>query len=110
VRAAIALLSASFALAGWGIAAASTHATLSLLQRQPIVLRGRGFHQLERVRLVLETRVRRVKQVRAGRGGSFTAAFVGVSVPHCGGIFVHARGAAGSLATLKIPLPACQVD
>ena len=110
MRAAAALILSGVALSGWGGAAASTHATLSLTQRQPIVLRGRGFQPWERVRVMLETRVTRVRELRAGRGGSFTATFAGTIFPHCGGVFARARGAAGSVATLKIPLPACRLD
>ena len=110
VRVWIALLVSGVALAAGGAATASTHASLSLADRQPIVLRGRGFHSLERVRVTLETRVVRVREVRAGRIGAFTVTFLGTNVPHCGGLFARARGSAGSFATLKIPLPACQPD
>ena len=110
VRRWVALLVTGAALAAGGGATASVHASLSLADRQPIVLKGRGFRPLERVRLTLETRVRLVRDVRAGRNGSFAVTFLGTNVPHCGGMFARARGAAGSLATLKIPLPACQPD
>ena len=96
------------ALAAGGGAGASTHASLSLAGRQPIILRGQGFHPLERVQVTLVTRVKRIRVIRAGSTGKFTLSFPGVNVPHCGGLFAHARGAGGSDATLKIPLPACQ--
>ena len=72
------------------------------------ILRGRGFHPLERVRVTLVTRVTRVRIIRAGSTGKFTLNYPGVNVPRCGGLFAHARGSSGSDATLKIPLPACQ--
>lgn len=110
VRVRVALLVCGAALAAGGGGIASIHASLSLADRQPVVLKGRGFRPLERVRVTLETRVTRIREVRAGRTGSFAVAFLGTNVPHCGGMFARARGAAGSLATLKIPLPACQPD
>jgi hypothetical protein len=106
----VALLVSGAAFAACGGAAATTQATLSLADRQPVALRGRAFHSLERVRVTLVTRVTRVKEVRASRTGTFSVAFLGTNVPHCGGMFARARGASGSLATLKIPLPACQPD
>jgi hypothetical protein len=109
MRVRVALLVSGAALAGGG-AAAFGHASLSVVDRQPVVLEGRGFHPLERVRVTLEIRVTRVKDVRAGRAGSFRVTFLGTNVPHCGGMFARARGASGSFATLKIPLPACQLD
>ena len=104
-------LLASVAALGAGVeAAATTHATLQLLDRQPIVLKGRYFHPQERVRVTVETIVTRVKYARAGSRGSFAITFTGLNMPHCGGLFARARGAQGSVATLKIPLPACQPD
>jgi len=107
MRVRIALLLSGVALATGGGAAASTHPSLSLINRQPVALKGRGFRPLERIRVTLDTRVKRTKDVRAGPLGSFTLTFVGTTVPHCGGLFAYARGEDGSLATLKIPLPAC---
>jgi hypothetical protein len=106
VRVILALIAS--ALAAGGGAAASTHASLSLASRQPIILRGQGFHPLERVRVTLVTRVTRIRIIRARATGKFTLDYPGVNVPRCGGLFAHARGSSGSDATLKIPLPACQ--
>jgi hypothetical protein len=108
VRVRIALFAGVAALAAGGGATAATHATLSLVDRQPVVLKGRYFHPLERVRVTLQMRVTSTKIVRAGSKGSFTVTFTGTAVPRCGGLFARARGSQGSLATLKIPLPACQ--
>jgi hypothetical protein len=107
VRLWITLLASVAALAAGVEAAASTRATLQLVDRQPIVLKGRYFHPQERVRVTLEMLVTRVKYVRAGSNGSFTVTFTGLNMPHCGGVFARARGTQGSVATLKIPLPAC---
>ena len=104
------LIASVAALAAGVGAAASTRAILQLVDRQPIALKGRYFHPQERVRVTLELVVTRVKYVRAGSNGSFTATFAGLNMPHCGGLFARARGAQGSVATLKVPLPACQPD
>jgi hypothetical protein len=110
VRFWLTLLAGVAALALGIEAAASTRATLALVSRQPVALKGRYFHAHELVRVTLEVRVTRVKLLRAGSNGGFTVTFVGTNVPHCGGLFARARGAQGSVATLKIPLPACQPD
>jgi hypothetical protein len=104
------LLASVAALAAGVEAAASTRATIQLVDRQPIVLKGRYFHSHERVRVTLVMLVTRVKYARAGSNGSFTVTFTGLNLPHCGGVFARARGAQGSVATLKVPLPGCQPD
>lgn len=104
------LLAGVAALAAAGGAIASTNATLSLVDRQPVVLKGRYFHPREQVRVTLQLGTTRMKDVRAGSTGSFTVTFTGTSVPHCGGVFARARDAQGRTASLKIPLPACQPD
>jgi hypothetical protein len=102
------LLASVAALAASAGAVASTNATLSLVARRPIVLQGRNFHPRERVRVTLQMGVTRTKDVLAGSAGSFTITFTGTTVPHCGGVFAHARDSRGTTASLKIPLPACQ--
>jgi hypothetical protein len=106
VRVTIALIVSALAVGGG--AAASTHASLSIVSRQPIILHGQGFRPLELVRVTLVTRVTRIRTIRASSAGKFTLSYPGVNVPRCGGLFAHARGASGRDATLKIPLPACQ--
>jgi len=86
---------------------ASIHPTLALVDRQPVTLRGRAFHPLERVRVTVIARGTEVRSVRATSTGSFRVRFVDLTVPRCGGMFARARGSSGSLATLKIPLPEC---
>jgi hypothetical protein len=86
---------------------AAPHATLSLVSRHPVALHGRGFASHERVHVVVRAKVTASRDVRADGSGSFTARFVQVDVPRCGGVFAHARVSSGTLAALKIPLPAC---
>jgi hypothetical protein len=88
-------------------ASGSAHATLALVNRQPLVLHGRGFRPSERVRVVASSGATVARNVRASAAGGFTVRFAEMSVPRCGGMFARARGSSGSLATLKIPLPAC---
>jgi hypothetical protein len=86
---------------------ASTAPTLSILDRQPLELRGRGFYSGELVRVTVRTDAVFARSVRARASGAFTVTFAAVDVPRCGGVFATARGRAGSFARLKIPLPAC---
>jgi hypothetical protein len=89
---------------------AATRPSLALLDRDPIVLRGRSFLPRERVRVTVTTTVRRTRLVYAGSRGGFTVRFTGLIVPRCGGFIARARGSSGDLATMKIQLPACQPD
>ena len=89
---------------------AATRPSLTLLDRAPIVLRGRSFVPGERVRVTVSTTVRRTRDLRAGSRGGFVVRFTGLIVPRCGGFIARARGSSGDLATMKIPLPACQPD
>ena len=104
----VALLASVAALAAGTGASAKTHPVLALAGSRPVVLKGHGFRPYERVRVTLEVRTTRVENVRAAQAGSFRVVFPGTQVPRCGGMFARARGASGSLAVLKIPLPACQ--
>jgi len=89
---------------------AVTRPSLALVDRAPIVLRGRSFVPGERVRVTVSTTVRRTRDVRAGSRGGFVVRFTGLIVPRCGGLIARARGSSGDLATMKIQLPACQPD
>jgi hypothetical protein len=93
-------------LAATGTSAAP-HATLSLVSRHPVTLHGRGFASRERVHVVVKAAVTVSRDVRADGSGAFTTRFVRVSMPRCGGLFAHARGMSGTVAALKVPLPAC---
>ena len=86
---------------------AATGPVLRLVDRQPLTIRGQGFEPNERTRVVVTTSVTRAKTVRASAVGVFRVRFDELRVPRCGGVFATARGRAGSLARLKIPLPAC---
>jgi len=81
---------------------------LTVAERQQLVLRGHGFKPYERARVVVRARLTRAQSVRASAAGVFTVRFAALSIPRCGGVFATARGRAGTVARLKIPLPACQ--
>jgi|SRR6266516_3004652 len=89
---------------------AATRPSLTLLDRAPIVLRGRSFMPGERVRVTVSTTVRRTRYVYAGSRGGFVVRFTSLVVPRCGGFIARARGSSGDLAPMKIQLPACQTD
>lgn len=89
------------------VGSGSGGARLSLVDRQPLTIRGLAFKPYEQTRVVVIARTRTAKTVRATGAGRFTVRFGTVSVPRCGGVFATARGGAGSFARLKIPLPAC---
>jgi hypothetical protein len=110
-RTLIALLAAvslgSVATAG---AADQSQARLRIVRAQPLTLRGSGFEARERVRVVVFAGSIRQKVLHAGPAGGFTTSFTGVVVSfgRCGtGLFVSARGSAGSFAALKRPAPEC---
>jgi hypothetical protein len=86
---------------------AAPRATLSLVSRHPVTLHGRGFASRERVHVVVRAALTVSRDVRADASGAFTTRFVRVDVPRCGGVFAHARGSTGTVAALKVPLPAC---
>jgi hypothetical protein len=81
---------------------------LRLLDRQPLVLRGRSFLPRELVKVTVTTDAQRsVKRLRATSTGMFTANFVAVELDRCSGMLVVATGSRGSQARLKMPQPAC---
>lgn len=86
---------------------AAQHGTLRLVSRQPLALEGGGFRPGESVHVVVRTSVIVSRDLHASRSGTFRVRFARVSVTQCGGVFAHARGRAGTVAALKIPLPAC---
>jgi hypothetical protein len=102
---AVAVLLAALALAPAG--AGSGGAALTLVDRQPLTVLGRGFKAYERTRVVVVAQTKSQKTVRATSTGRFAVRFATLDVPRCGGVFATARGQAGSFARLKIPLPAC---
>ena len=106
-RVVFALVLAVLAFVVVGSSTAASRGTLRVVDPQPLALRGLGFHPAERVHVVIHASVTAARDVRASQSGAFTARFAGVLVPRCGGVFARARGSRGTLATLKIPLPAC---
>lgn len=80
---------------------------LRLLDRQPVVLRGKSFLPRELVKVTVTTDGQRtVKRVRAGATGVFTATFT-FALDRCSSAVVTAAGLRGSETTLKVPQPAC---
>src|SRR5262245_52513553 len=90
------------------LAAGSTGASLRIAARDPLTIAGRGFRPHERVRVVVAVQVTLAKTVRASSASAFGVRFGTLRMPHCGGVFATAHGRAGTVARLKIPLPACQ--
>jgi hypothetical protein len=98
------------ALPGARVEAASTksQATLRLVSKQPLVLRGTRFVDDERVRVTVYSQGNRsVKRVRAVNAGRFVVRFSDVFVDRCSGLRALAVGDEGSRAWLKLPDPAC---
>jgi hypothetical protein len=97
------------ALGGIGSATGGTagKATLRLLDKQPVTLRGVSFRARERVRVTITSdEFRRARTVRATLRGSFTAQF-DVSLDRCMGLIATANGGNGSRAAYKLPQPQC---
>jgi hypothetical protein len=81
---------------------------LRLLDRQPVVLRGRIFLPRELVKVTVTAEGQKsVKRIRATATGAFTANFLSVDLDRCSGMLVVATGLRGSQAKLKVPQPAC---
>jgi hypothetical protein len=95
--------------AGVGAGAESQRVpALRLLDRQPLVLRGKSFLPRELVRVTVTTDGQRsVKRIRASVTGVFTATFPAVALDRCEGVLAVAAGLRGSQARLKLPAPAC---
>jgi hypothetical protein len=83
-------------------------ASLRIVDRDPLTLRGENFKARERVRVSLSAPLSERRVVRATATGSFRATFLEVSVTRCDSVRAVAVGGAGSQATLKLlPAPAC---
>jgi hypothetical protein len=83
-------------------------ASLRIVDREPLTLRGENFKAGERVRISLSVPLTERKVVRATATGSFRATFLEISVARCEGVRAVAVGGAGSQATVKfLPAPAC---
>jgi hypothetical protein len=89
-------------------AASTKRATLQMVSKQPLVLRGTRFVDDERVRVTVYSQgTRSVRRVRAVNAGRFVVRFSDVFVDRCSGLRALAVGNEGSQAWLKLPDPAC---
>jgi hypothetical protein len=106
------LLTAFALLVGLILATASaatrTRPTLSVRGTGPIVLAGRHFAAHERVRIT--SSAGGPVRVRANSRGAFTAVLGTISPDRCAGLRFRAVGLRGSVAILKLPLPACWTE
>jgi hypothetical protein len=82
-------------------------ATMKVVDRTPLTLRGTGFEAGERVRVVVRTTSTRQLRLNATARGSFVAAFRAASYNRCSGLTAFAFGSRGSRAQLVLPAPAC---
>ncbi len=84
---------------------ADARATLSLVRKTPLTVRGEHFEAGERVRL--RAMLHRATAATAGPSGSFVATFQ-TPTTRCDRVRVIAIGSEGSHAVLKLlPAPAC---
>jgi hypothetical protein len=81
-------------------------ATIKVVDRTPLTLRGTGFSAGEHVRVIVRTTSTRQQRLTATRSGSFVAAFR-ASYNRCSGLSAFAFGSGGSRAQLLLPAPAC---
>jgi hypothetical protein len=83
-------------------------ASLRIVDRDPLTLRGDNFKARERVRINLSAPLSERRVTRASATGSFRATFLEISAARCDSVRAVAVGGAGSQATVKIlPAPAC---
>jgi hypothetical protein len=83
-------------------------ALLRLATAHPVALRGSRFLAGERVVVVASSQRRmRSRAVTAGAAGTFLARFIGMPFDRCDGFVAVARGARGSFAVYKLPMPVC---
>jgi hypothetical protein len=87
--------------------ASSGAATIRVMDRTPLTLRGTGFAAGERVRIVVRTTSTRQMRLSATSRGSFVAAFRRATYNRCSGLTAFAFGSGGSRAQLVLPAPAC---
>lgn len=87
--------------------APSGAATIKVVDRTPLTLRGTGFAAGERVRVVVRTTSTRQLRLNATARGSFVAAFRAASYNRCSGLSAFAFGSRGTRAHLVLPAPAC---
>lgn len=112
MRIALTVVVALALAASWSVAqaredATTGRATLTLTDRAPLKLRGKGFVARERVRITVSAQIRKTKRTIASARGSFVVTFDGVAVDRCQGLTAFAVGNGGSRASAKLPQPQC---
>jgi hypothetical protein len=86
----------------------SKRATLRAVDMQPLRLAGSGFKPQELVVVTVSVGAQSTsRRLRVSHGGTFSLQVPEVTVDRCSGLSAAARGARGSLATYKRPLPLC---
>lgn len=85
----------------------SAKPSLRLVDRSPLRVAGIGFRAKEQVKLTVAAGGVWQKTLRATRAGRFTAVVQGAIIDRCLGFAVIARGARGSVATLRGMPVAC---
>jgi hypothetical protein len=103
----LAAFAAVLVLAGVGSAAVTCTPTLQMTSRTPLTVQGLNFKAREHVTVTVAAKSTKQKGAVATPAGTFRIAFDDVSVGRCGEFVIRARGARGSTALLKLPLPAC---
>lgn len=92
-------------------ASQTARASVALVSKSPVTVRGTGFRVRERVQVRIEGSVARTRSIRATAGGAFVVRFDGVTVTRCDMVRIVAIGGAGSRAVQKyLPAPACLVE
>lgn len=101
-----ALVLAAVAFPAATSASSSTAASLSLLQRQPLQVRGLHFKARERVALTATTQKEHASiVVRTTRRGQFVARFSNFVTNSCAAIVIKAVGGRGDSAKLVVQAP-----
>jgi hypothetical protein len=100
----VAVLVGVCAVAVPSLAGGASRATVRIVTRSPLVVRGTGFKHHERVRVTATPGG--LRRVVSSATGTFRATFT-TPVDRCVGLSVAAMGAGGDHAALKLPQPAC---
>ena len=89
------------------LAGGAAKPTLRAVDLQPLTVRGAGFKQQERVKLLIALPTgATTRNVRAGVRGRFTVVLA-ARLDRCDSAVVQARGARGSRATLQLDALDC---
>lgn len=83
-------------------------ATVRVVSKAPVEVRGTHFRAKERIRVTVVASKTSTRTVVATRTGAFTVVFSDLTLDRCNELFVRARGSAGTTATAKLlPQPMC---